>query len=139
VLLLGLIMATLEKVIDELGSEELRFRVVFAREAKHPSPLVAERELCELALREWRDKGVVTIVESTLAEEAEALAEQARRALVLVVVFTTDPSAARARWTTAATANRLDAACVVHDVGLARPADLGEWGVATTDVVASLL
>lgn len=142
VLLLGMVKATLEKVLAELGAEELRFRVVFARAPERapggaPSPLGAERELLSLVLREWREKGVVSIVESTLEDEAEALAREARRALVEVVLFTADARAATRRWARAAEGGRLDVACVAHEIA-ARP-DLASWGSAAQELVAALL
>jgi hypothetical protein len=141
VLLFGLVMTVIKKLSDDLGGEGLRFRVVFVRESpEQPSALRGERDLCELALREWRDRGMAEVLEGTLDAEAAHLASAARGALVEVVVCSTG-EAAHARWSAAAAAKRLDprTTCVPFATGLGQAADLDGWREATTDLVASLL
>jgi hypothetical protein len=143
VLLLGLVMATLKKLTDELAGEALEFRVVFIRDSpEQPSALRAERELSELALREWRDRGVVAIEEGTLASEARTLTAASRRAMVEVVMFSSvDATTALEAWRTAASVAKLPPAtpCVVATTGLGQAADLESWREAAVDLVAGLL
>jgi hypothetical protein len=143
VLLLGLVMATIKKLFEDLAGEALALRVVFARDvAEQPSALRAERELCELALREWRDRGVLVVEETTLAAEARLLAATSRRALVEVVVFSALGSAtALDQWQAAARAAKLDpqTTCIAATTGLGQAADLEAWKESAVELVAALL
>jgi hypothetical protein len=143
VLLLGLVMATIKKLVGDLAGDALQFRVVFVRDSPgQPSTLRAERELCELVLREWREKGIVEVLEATLEAEAAALKAASRRALVLVVVFSAREGTATVEpWLAAARASRLDerTPCIPVETGLARAADLEAWKDSAVDLVAALL
>jgi hypothetical protein len=143
VLVLGLLTATIKRLSEELANEDLALRVVFVRQAaEQPSVLRPERELCELALREYRDRGVLTIDEGTVAAEAQTLAAAARRALVEVVFLApADREAAMTRWEAAARAVRLPLRmpCVVAGANLARGADLDAYSETAVELVSALL
>ena len=137
VMLLGLVVALVQKLTDELGSESLHFRVVLVREsANQPTPLGPERELLELALREWRDKGMADVVESTMEAEQRTLADASRRALVEAVVVGVDEARARAAWT-----GDVPRHVVVepHATGLGAFVDFETWTESAVDLVARLL
>jgi len=142
VLLLGLLMATIKKMSADLGHEALQFRVVFVRGSAHaPSALKGERDLCELALREWRSKGMLEVVECTLESEADTLATMSRNALVEVVVVSTDGAGTKHEWLEAARARKLEGRvpCVLYEVGLAKSANLDVWRESSIDLVSALL
>ncbi len=142
VLLMGLMMAAIKKLTDDLGHEALQFRVVFVRgSANTPSALKGEKDLCELALREWRAKGMVEVLEGTMASEAEALAAISRQALVEVVLLSSDGESALREWTAAARVHKLEKriTSVVHSAGLAKSAEIDVWRESSIDLVSALL
>jgi vWA domain found in the FtsH ternary systems/N-terminal helical region fused to the FtsH ternary system vWA domain len=64
VLLFGLLLCTVRRLIEWLDDEALRFDLRFVSDRSRGAerdPLAAERELCALLLREWVDKGVVSV------------------------------------------------------------------------------
>jgi len=63
VLLFGLLLCTVRRLIEWLDDEALHFDLRFVSSPKgaEVDPLAAERELCALLLREWVDKGVVSV------------------------------------------------------------------------------
>lgn len=143
VLLLGVLVAAIEKLEGHLAAEALQFRVVFLREsAGQPSALKAERELCELMLREWRAKGAASVLESTMEAEAASLAAASRGALVEVVLFSTAPvGAMSARWSAAASAAAIGSrtTCLSFGTGLVDGADLEAWKESAVELVGALL
>ena len=136
VLVLGLLLATVKKLTELLGTESLFFRVAFVRDEGYlSSKMKAERELCELALREWRDKGMAEVIESTLREEAVAIATLSRRALVQPVVFTPALSPADEN----AIRGKSDAHPVHFSTGIGAFADFDSWSQALVDLLAALV
>lgn len=121
VLLFGVALAVIKKLTLELDAIDLRFRWVFARTEKKPSPLGAERALLELLLREERENGLVEILEATSDEEAARAVDFARVALVQTVSFS--PGLASR----------------VERLGLDTAQDFDAWSAQSIDLVASLL
>jgi hypothetical protein len=143
VLLLGSLMATIQRLSDDLSGDALSVRVVFVRATPgQPTMLRAEKELCELALREWRDKKIVEVLEATMEAEAAALAAASRRALVEVVLFSTkEAQGALTTWLSAAAAAKLPerTLAIAVDRGLSHVADLAGWRDSAVGLVAALL
>jgi hypothetical protein len=90
VMALGLMIACLRRLGDWLSREGLLFRVVFVRGSAMREPLVAERGLCALALREFMARGMAEVAH---APDLDAVVEQcqdsARRARTSLIVLST--------------------------------------------------
>jgi hypothetical protein len=140
VALVGMVAAVVEKLDRELGAEALVFRVVFVLGEDRPSPLKAERELCTLLFREWHDKGMLNVVESTLKAEAVVLAAETKRSLVETVFCACDDGA-QDRWSQMLRGVPGGARVVSVPLGVAlsSAADLATWQTAATELVAHLL
>lgn len=85
VLVLAVIVVVTKKLVELLGEEALDLRVVFLWDAHGKTPLADERALTELLLREWIDRGLASVADTTWDAVIETAAEDARRALVEVV------------------------------------------------------
>jgi hypothetical protein len=68
VLALGLVVATVRRLHQWLGEDELRFRIGFD-EHEGERPLAAEAGLCRLLLRQWIEAGTVVVEHGDEAEE----------------------------------------------------------------------
>jgi hypothetical protein len=116
VLSFGMILCLIRRLTDWLSEEGLFFRVVFLAGSDRRTPLVDEKALCALLLREWIEKGIATLEDAESVEAVAALAAQdARRAQSLVLSLACDDAGIeaeardpRVRWG-------------VFDVGDARP------------------
>jgi hypothetical protein len=93
-ILMGFLLASVRRLETWLGEEELRFQLVFTPDISHSTPLSAEAELCDLLLREWRDKNMAEVVRKPLAGLVPELNAHARRALVQVVHCSLQPEEA---------------------------------------------
>ncbi|MCY1014942.1 hypothetical protein [Pyxidicoccus sp. MSG2] len=88
VVALGQVLCLVRRLSTWLTAEDLRFRVVFVQDDKGQSPLEAERGLCELLLREWRERGTAEVLTApdlaTLLSEASASTKRSRVDVLLV-------------------------------------------------------
>lgn len=130
VLILGVVLVLTKKLVELLGEEALEIRVAFLYEEGLPSPLASEKALTELMLREWRDKGMVDILDATWDDVAALASASARRALVEVVHIGAAPR-------TSASPS-LDPRVVFADFSPLSES-LEGWSRATTDLLSALL
>jgi hypothetical protein len=90
VMALGLVIACLRRLGEWLSREGLLFRVVFVRGSASREPLVAERGLCALALREFMARGMAEVAH---APDLDAVVKQcldsARKARTSLIVVST--------------------------------------------------
>jgi hypothetical protein len=130
---LGLVACATRKLYEWLNEEALTIRVLFLRDSMGNLPLAAERGLCQLVLREWIDKGMAEVGDTTLAELATAAAVEARRARVQVVLV--GPPALETAWQLLGPDARIEQ--VRFDAGEARswPA----WLEAALELLLALL
>jgi hypothetical protein len=88
VVALGLVLCLVRRLSAWLTAEDLRFRVVFVQDDKGQSPLEAERGLCELLLREWRERGTAEVLTApgldSVLSEAAASTKRSRVDVLLV-------------------------------------------------------
>ncbi|WP_163997172.1 hypothetical protein [Pyxidicoccus caerfyrddinensis] len=88
VVLLGQVLCLVRRLSTWLTAEDLRFRVVFVQDDKGQSPLEAERGLCELLLREWRERGTAEVLTAAdldaVLSEASAATKRSRVDVLLV-------------------------------------------------------
>jgi hypothetical protein len=130
VLVLGAVLVLTKKLVELLGEEELAIQVAFLHEEGMKTPLGEEKDLTELMLREWREKGRVDVVEATWGEVVELAGTNARRALVEVVRVAASPHEPKA--------TALDRRVVFAE--LVPPAGpLDAWSRATADLLSLLL
>ena len=88
VVALGLVLCLVRRLSVWLGDEDLRFRVVFIHPGPGPGPLDAERGLCELLLREWRERGTAEVLTAPGLVDVLVDAEEAsKRARVDVLLL----------------------------------------------------
>ena len=99
VALLGILVCLVRKLHEWLDGEDLSIRIVFLPDALGRAPLIVERGLVELLLRDWIEKGAVEVVEGALKEVAQAALLAARRAHVEVVLV--GPAALGEAWSAA--------------------------------------
>jgi hypothetical protein len=81
VVLLGFIVAAIRRLERWLGESELSLLCVFESDEPRPA-LERERQLLELLLTEWRDKGMAEVLVTTRAGRIERLAAASSRAEV---------------------------------------------------------
>ena len=80
VLVLALIVTMINKLIDWLSADALKFHIVLLQaEDTSPSPLTHERELLEMILREQLTNGTVVLHQANLAALTGLCAAQTRR------------------------------------------------------------
>ncbi len=89
VVALGLVLCLVRRLSQWLAVEEaLSFEVAFVADAVGLQPLGPERDLCRLLLKEWTDKGVLTVSEHrSRAALEEELARRARRSVCDLLAF----------------------------------------------------
>lgn len=90
VLLLAALHALVVRLVEELGHEDLRIRLVFP---EGPA-LAPERSLASVLFLEQIERGVVEVVNGELATEIELAADAAGRGLAQVIRCGTDPTPA---------------------------------------------
>ncbi len=90
----GVINCCIRRLAEWLEGEGLFFRTVFASEPDGMEPLLGERGLCTILLREWIAKEMAEVSTApSLAAILEGAAEDARSAETDVVVFSAHPVA----------------------------------------------
>ena len=88
VVALGQVLCLVRRLSAWLTAEDLRFRVIFVQDDRGQSPLEAERGLCELLLREWRERGTAEVLTApdldAVLSEAAVSTKRARVDVLLV-------------------------------------------------------
>jgi hypothetical protein len=128
VLVLALVVVVTKKLVELLGEEALDVRVTFLWDPRGSTPLADEKALAELLLREWIDRGLASVTETSWTAVVETAEEEARRALVEVVHLRTATVPRSALHTS-----------VVHLDFPVGAASLADFSKAAVDLVASLL